>query len=331
MTRRARSVLLALTCVLALGLLSARVANVNAQTDAGVTDAPAPRPLRHAQIHARSFTLSGHDYLAAEGGDLDADGRDEVLLVRAGAVGVVRVPLHGASLEEVASLALPVVTAPLFGRRVFATARVRERVARVRISERATEFELSLHDGAIALREEPPPCGPHSYPLGDVCGVRVEGRDYFASELLPLPGRAQPRVASSSFYSRRARSFPRDDGAPTEVEAVVSPSGRLSVSVGDRAASLLGVGAALALGDLEGDHEPELLTSEDVGPDGDERLLLFRLRLRDGRLTRLYRSAPLTGRVLVAGSGDLDGDGDDELFAIEEFEDDSSARLWVLP
>ncbi|NOY90732.1 MAG: hypothetical protein GXP55_05930 [Deltaproteobacteria bacterium] len=323
---------LALLLAVTLGVLGVYARWADAQADAGAPE-PAPvRRLRARQIHPRSYILAGRDYLAAEAGDLDGDGKSEILLVRAGSVGIVRVPERGARVEVLGSQALPPLAAPLLGRRPFAVARVAQGVAYVRISQRPAAVEARLTGAELSLREIPPRCGALGYDLGDACALLVQGRDYFASQLRALPAeqgvRAEPAPAASSFYVRRVRSFALPDGARARVEALVNPSGRLLTSVESRAASLLGVGAALALGDLDGDGEPELLTSTATAP---ERLQLFRLRLRDGRITRLYRSPVLDGRVMVAGAGDLDGDGDDELFAIEEPTGHGSARLWVLP
>ena len=301
----------------------------SSRQDAGVAPRRAPRPLRSHQIHPRSVALEGHDYLAAEGGDLDGDGRDELLLVRAGAVGVVRTPDGRAPLTVIASTALPAPAPPLFGRRVFAVGRISGGRALFRVSDRATEFSLTLDQGALSVTERPASCGPRGYRLEDACALNVEGRDYFASQLESLPGAQEPRPASGSFYVRRRGTFTGGGETAVSVEAIINPRGRLSVTAGTRSASLLGVGSALALGDIEGDGTPELLTSVDDRNGSPEHLVLLRVRPRDARITSVYRSRPLEGRVLVAGSGDLDGDGDDELFAIEER--GSSARLWVLP
>ena len=166
--------------------------------------------------------------------------------------------------------------------------------------------------------------------LDDACAHLVQGRDYFSPELIARVGHATPPAADASFYVRHRRQVVRTDGHREWVEALITPGGRLVVRTGDRLNGLANVGAALGFADVDMDGEVELITSAAHGP-GDQlpgdQLRVMRITA-DGGLRSVWSSERVEGSVMVAGSGDLDGDGIEELLAIEERTDES--HLWVV-
>jgi hypothetical protein len=85
------------------------------------------------------------------------------------------------------------------------------------------------------------------------------------------------------------------------------------------------------MADLDQDGRPELLTSTAASIGEGDRLVLLRVR-EDGALLAVWTGDALGGSVLVAGGGDADGDGVEELFAIEEPRGSAGtvAHLWIV-
>jgi hypothetical protein len=154
--------------------------------------------------------------------------------------------------------------------------------------------------------------------LGPVEGLTVEGVQV---SLEPGLNRFLPEVGW------RGKSVT----LPARPQALASSGGLLAVAFADGTAGLgraapgatrvLGVGSALALVDLDGDGVPEvLLSGARTSGDLDELRVLAvpafeALQARGGLASEgaaLWQQA-LPGRALVAASGDLDGDGQDEV------------------
>jgi len=116
-----------------------------------------------------------------------------------------------------------------------------------------------------------------------------------------------------------------------DVEAVVTPAGRLAVRVGARPGGAVAYGTALALADLEDDGIAELLASgPGLSGEGD-RLALLRVR-ESAQVLAVWQSDVLAGDIWIAASADLDDDGLEELLAVEEPARGSTepARLWIV-
>lgn len=288
--------------------------------------------LTASSIVAQSYPLPASDYL--DMAVIDLDGRDapELVLLRAEEIQVVRIGSTDTGrrrLELVARAAIPPSDRPGVGtRRPIGTLMVDDEGIVGRVRHRLAPFRVGWADGApqIAfLDRDPCPAGAH--PLADACAMPVDGRDYFASDLLSRIGQPPPTRASTSFYQRQSRWIRRSDGSADRVEVVVTPRGRLVSRTGDHAVGLAGYGAGVGMADVDGDGNAELIgaTSNLIG-SGD-KLTVLRI-MRNGALRRLWESEPIEGSVMVGGQGDLDGDAAPELLAIEER--DRRARLWVV-
>ena len=210
-------------------------------------------------------------------------------------------------------------------RRAFATLAIEDASATVQWRDRTPAYQLRW----APLRLEPVSdreCPELAHRMADACAEPVDGRDYFASALVAREGHPAPRAASSSFYARWQGWVRRSDGSVADVEVVVNPRGRLVARTGRRELGLQGHGAALGAGDLDSDGHVEILVSGDQESGDRDELGLLRLQA-DGGLRRLW-SQEVAGRVRVAGSGDLDGDGVPALFAIAE--EGGRSTLWIV-
>lgn len=295
-------------------------------------------------VVARALTLPGRGYVALAAADLDGDGRSELVLARPESVEVVRLgagPRGRLRIELVASApytpALP--RASSRPRRTIGTATPDGDGVVLRTSELAAPIRVRLVDGALALSEASAPCSGNLYPLADACALAVPGHDHFAARLATLGSNA-PRdraqrisgpLALAGFYARASRRLRRADGTAVDVEAIVTPAGRLAVRVGARPGGAVSYGTALALADLEDDGVAELIASG-AGPPGEgDHLSLLRVR-ESAQVVAVWQSEPLLGDVWIAAATDLDDDGLEELLAVEEPAPGSSdaARLWMV-
>ncbi len=282
----------------------------------------------HSALEVSSARLPGGDYLAV--GTIEARAGEPPLLILVGRDSVSLFRLsegrRRAQVSLVGRAERPPGSEPGVGaRRPFATLAVEGSTASVQWRDRVAGHRLRwapLRLEAIADRECPPLA--HRWP--DACAEPVDGRDYFASALLPREGHPSPRTAPSSFYARWRGLVRRSDGSVADVEVVVNPRGRLIASTDGREIGLQGHGAALGAGDIDADGLVELLVSGAAEGSDADTLGLLRLQA-DGGLRRLW-SEEVPGRVMVAGAGDLDGDGVPTLFAIAD--EGGRSTLWIV-
>jgi hypothetical protein len=300
---------------------------------------PLPR-LDDETVTVLSADLPTRGYAAVLDADLDGDGRPEIVLARGDRVDAVLLAPSRSARSTVArhvgtGAVRDVPLSPIPSRRSFGTAVRAERGVLFRLSDHAGPFRVVRRIGRrLEIDSEPAtPCASAvEFPLDDACASFVTGRDWLAAELLGRDGGAAPDPTPAGFYARVSTSVRQADGSDASFEALVTPRGRLGTRVADRRAGLVDVGAALAMADVDGDGAAELLVSA-AHPIGEgDRLRLLRLR-PDGALHSVWESAAIEGSVMLAGAGDVDGDGAPELYAVEEPASDNPnerARLWVV-
>jgi hypothetical protein len=113
----------------------------------------------------------------------------------------------------------------------------------------------------------------------------------------------------------------------------VGAAGTAGIARGTAPSTLLsGVGAGSTLADFDGDGTPEVIVSgARMTPDGDEVRVLSlgafeSAQVRSGSIveTSATWSRKVDGRVILAGNGDLDGDGIDEVILVSWLADGTS-------
>lgn len=248
-----------------------------APIDAEVRTFLTPILLEQASVHRAKHDEG--EVLAVGCGDVDGDGGLEVALVSRArvALGKLRAgrfaPIRTASWSQLASR----VPVPM-----------REPIATVLVSPRAHRGELlvgSTDRGGVAV--DPtlvtkrqltgiPVVGAD----GDACAIAVPEASVFDGHAIACaaPDKGDPKVVlqapSPRYDAVAALELVGKDGAAAEVVAAREPGGRLRLrwqreADGARAieAALEGVGAQVALADLDLDGQPEIATTSDAGED----------------------------------------------------------------
>ena len=116
-----------------------------------------------------------------------------------------------------------------------------------------------------------------------------------------------------SFYGLSATQIASAKG-PRRYAAALDVKGRLYIYDGKLSRTIgssAGIGVGFALADIDDDGQLDVLSSEPVGPEDQDRVSVH--RLSGAQLTQLWRSSELGGRVLAIAHGDLDGNGKQEI------------------
>ena len=288
------------------------------------------RRVVQGDVRPRSFRLPHVGYLAVAPWRPESTEEPWLVAVRRNGVDVMALRTRGNRIHAhvVASLERPPGELPgVTSQRPIATIAEAADGVRVEWRDRQGAYRLRNGAGGPTLEVTERRCGGVAHDLGDVCAEPVDGRDYFASELIRREGGSRPARAPTSFYTRWSQRVRRADGSVGSVTAVISPRGRLVVRTDQREVGLAGHGAALGVGDLDGDGELEILVSDARESGPDDQLTLLRVTA-EGVIHRIDEFR-VEGGVMVAGAGDVDGDGVDELLAIAEHAS-GVAKLWLV-
>jgi hypothetical protein len=233
-----------------------------AKIDAEVRAFLAPLLLESASVD-RAHHDEG-DVLAAACGDVDGDGGNELVLVSAQRVAMGRirdgrfVPDRTAAWDAIGPRAPVPMREPLAGAAVVedavdvgSTARGGVRLdGDLRLGETLVGLPAWGGDGVVCLVPEPSAGAFDGAPVG--CDVR---RD-------PKPAMAVPAPRFDAFG---AADVADADGHERLVVAVREPSGRVRLKAGDATSAPDSLfGAQLAVGDLDQDGQPEVVTSTDL-------------------------------------------------------------------
>lgn len=284
-------------------------------------------------VAARSTSMPGRGYVAIAVHDLDGDGANELVAITPRAVEVLRLGpgRGGPRLFSLGETSIPpeIGRSPSPTRRPLGTTARAERALFARVSDRSAPFRIEFANGVVRVARADDRCAGPAYPIDAGCATLVEGRDYFDDTLASPGGDPATRELSAFFYAHAQQRVRTAEGAVVAFEAIVTPTGRLAVRVGDRSNAAVGYGTALAMSDLDDDGSMELLlASTRLAGQGDQ-LTMVRALPR-GTVTVVWRSELLAGSVWMTASGDLDGDGLSELLAIEEPRGAGRARLWIV-
>lgn len=298
--------------------------------DAAAT-APSPPPVA-VPVTWKARRVASFDFgaavLAAAAGDLDGDGRAELVVLTERAV-VVLGP-GGRGLVERTRLAVPAEPAsqrprdPVGALAIARGERGPELWARSSSAGRGARYRLV--DGA--LREVAPVAG---FPFcADREDALVPGRNFVDDGAHP------------PFWTRRCRDDVVDgDGRRLAAEVTVAIDGSLTALVttrcpdggapcpAARTVGLDGAGVAVEVDDVDRDGRLELITSA-AGPPGDADAVVVRRLGPTGLAGKPVWRRAFSGGIAALASGDVDGDGDRDVFAAVRLAGARKVDLWLL-
>ncbi len=252
-------------------------------------------------------------------GDVDGDARTELVLLRRDAVEIRRWNKVYKRFDQVATVSFTGPLASVRPRFIMGSLTVgdldgdRKEDILARISDRRTAVQISYKKGKYVVRRR---FGGYPMALGRFAGKRSVAIGY------PLTGRAEysgrglgwkPRVRARTimpmvFHSFKLAPYRRTRAKGGYVYGVVDNRSRLSLRQlpGGRLRQLLsGVGRAFALGDLDGDGRPEVITTTVRSFGSSDAISVRRL----GKRKRMCRVAGFDGSVTDIAVGDVYLDG----------------------
>lgn len=292
----------------------------------------------------RPFPLGRREVLALDVGDLDGDGRSEILALGHRALRALR---YRGAQGFVQFQATPLVPpwAQLATRRPVGTlvATDLDRDGRAEVLLRTSEMErgavFALAGKHLQRRDKEEVAG---YPLvarsmavaskgrqkqtqtkvEQLSAKALAGQDLLEASTLAgalelLPGGSAAGLPQT-FYQLRLATLSKKGGVRKEILGLVDDNGRLQLYA-DRGATpvvqMQNVGAIFDMVDLDDDGALELVTTSAGGPGEKDQITVYRLEGGGGVPRQLWRSAALAGTVTALAHGDLDGDGKLELLA----------------
>jgi hypothetical protein len=164
------------------------------------------------------------------------------------------------------------------------------------------------------------PVCPLPYDTPAVIGALplVPGRNVFDGRGYELErDRGGEGAASHAFPPESVAATCAGEARDDRYTGNVAADGRFALAryAGPVLATVTGVGAAIALADLDGDHLPELVASAPRPPGDGDQLTIYGFTDAP-KPTVLWRSEPLSGGIVAVTTGDTDGDGvNDVIFA----------------
>ncbi|RYZ37430.1 MAG: VCBS repeat-containing protein [Myxococcaceae bacterium] len=281
------------------------------------TPGPGPQQKRPLRLLGAVFARLETPLAALATGDLDGDGRDEVAALTGQEVFVFASDGRLLARRELEGASATATTQEPFGALAVLAGPPRLAVW----STRYAKGELLVLDKTkgTTLR----PAGAlDAAPLGTLeRGTFVPGQTVFAPEVRLADGRTLTVPApfgAASFASPRML-FVHADGTASLYARPASAPTRLS-----------GLGVGSALGDLDGDGAPELITTSPLLQPSPDALRVLSLA-PDAPMAHepLWQGALPTGRALFVVTADLDGDKRREV-VVGSWKPDGTSELFLL-
>jgi hypothetical protein len=278
-----------------------------------------------------AIPLGIRHYLALAVADLDGDDLNELILLNRRALEIRR--LGPDEAEEVASLRLlglpraatrsrdPVGTLVVGPRQADGT-----RHLALRTSDHGQGMVVR-YDGTELQLVETITDFPIRWEDQLECTTLRAGRNAFQSA--PTPCRSLGAASAvSPFFTVLREPLPLPNAPPSAVSVTVLADGAVSLLWNERPAAMLrSFGTAAAITDLEDDGRAEVLLSSDQDPWTGDELTLIRID-PEGIAQGREQIGRVEGSVWVAGAGDVDNDGLQELLAVAQLP--GSAELLVI-
>lgn len=271
--------------------------------------------------------------LALGGGDIDGDGRAELVVLRPRSVEVLRHRGPGWSFVPLTRFKLTAPSASLRSRREMGSLVVADldNDRRAEILCRSSEVERAAElgwsgKGLVSRREL------DGFPLDFARGTTgpqltlvsaQAGQDLFSASSLAAPPGPPPewtKLVPSLFYSLKGVTLAGAAG-PRRYLGLVDGSGQLELLRLDASPIVVTgprVGTALDLADLDDDGSLEVSVAGPEGPEVDDQISVFRVENAGTgaeTLRPLWRGPSLGGQVVDLAHGDFDGEGRLELIA----------------
>lgn len=291
----------------------------------------------------REYPLGRAPVVALGVGDLEGDGRNELVALEPDRAQVLRFRGRSAGFVSLHVTALAPPWAPLRPRRPVGALVVADldRNNKAELLIRTSEME----QGAV-YRLEGKQLAPSSQLAGYPFAVQgsgkqarqlecqaVAGQDLFDTGTLAGTLKVGPHTLPQAFYGLAIASTSRRAKQPATYLAVVDDRGKLQLYLEgkpDPVVVIDRVGVAFDLLDLDDDGAMDVVTTggEDPGA-GKDRIVIYRIDPGTVVPRTLWRSASLEGLVTALGHGDLDGDGRLDLVAAL-LQGDGRSQLVVL-
>ena len=277
----------------------------------------------------------GAPLLDLAAGDLDGDGRAEVVALTTRDVIVLDVARGRRTLVEVARIPLPADRPLIEPRDAVGAVVVAENPAEIwaRASTSARGARYTFAPGALH-ETGASPAFPQCAPIGGDparSADLVPGKDYFGGD------------GAARVFAVRCRDDLVDESGRAMISvATLGPGGVLDVDLRTRCAAsdkacpperhvqVPGVGVAFAIADVDHDGKPDVIASGDGAPGDPDPIAVYSLAPGAVAATKPAYRKKFSGGVAGIIAADLDGNGDLEVVAAVRLPGAARVDLWIL-